>query len=132
MVGLVCFLAGSALLVAGLILSRKGKLDKWLKVQWAVPGVENHTGEAVAETASVRGSGESSEAGNTADGPVSAPQAELTDRCPSVRRCSFAPCGKRCSFPSLPIRPFLFECEYSHKKRYMQSETTKLRNSKDF
>ena len=78
-VGLVCFLAGSALLVAGLILSRKGKLDKWLKVQWAVPGVENHTGEAVAETASVRGSGESSEAGNTADGPVSAPQAELTD-----------------------------------------------------
>ena len=35
LVGMVCFLAGSALLVAGFILSRKGKLDKWLCVQWA-------------------------------------------------------------------------------------------------
>ena len=48
-VGAVCFLAGSALLVAGLILSSKGKFDKWLKVQWAesVPA----EGEAVTETA---------------------------------------------------------------------------------
>ena len=36
-IGLVCFLAGSALLVAGFILSRKGKLDKWLTVRWAAP-----------------------------------------------------------------------------------------------
>ncbi len=35
LVGMVCFLAGSALLVAGFILTRKGKLDKWLKVRWA-------------------------------------------------------------------------------------------------
>ncbi len=34
-VGLICFLAGSALLVAGFILSSEGKFDKWLKVQWA-------------------------------------------------------------------------------------------------
>ncbi len=37
-VGAVCFLAGTALLVAGYVLSRKGKLDAWLKVQWAVAG----------------------------------------------------------------------------------------------
>ena len=34
-VGLVCFLVGSTLLIAGFILSRKGKLDRWLRVQWA-------------------------------------------------------------------------------------------------
>ncbi len=34
-IGFVCFLAGAALLVAGFVLSRKGKLDKWLKVEWA-------------------------------------------------------------------------------------------------
>ncbi len=48
-VGAVCFIAGAALLTSGFVLSQKGKLDKWLKVQWAeaVP-VE---GEAVSETA---------------------------------------------------------------------------------
>ncbi len=49
-VGAVCFLAGSALLIAGFILSHKGKLDKWLTVRWAeeLPA----EGEAVSKTAS--------------------------------------------------------------------------------
>ncbi len=34
-VGAVCFLVASSLLVAGFILSRKGKIDKWLAVRWA-------------------------------------------------------------------------------------------------
>ena len=48
-VGAVCFIAASTLLVAGFILSSKGKLDKWLKVTWAQPVPAE--GEAVAETA---------------------------------------------------------------------------------
>lgn len=34
-VGLICFVAGAALLTAGFILSHKGKLDSWLTVHWA-------------------------------------------------------------------------------------------------
>ncbi len=34
-VGAACFLAGTTLLIIGFILSRKGKLDKWLTVRWA-------------------------------------------------------------------------------------------------
>ena len=52
-VGAVCFLAGSALLVAGFILSSKGKFDKWLKVRWAEPALiegENRS-EAAAPAA---------------------------------------------------------------------------------
>ncbi|MBQ9151458.1 MAG: prolipoprotein diacylglyceryl transferase [Clostridia bacterium] len=49
-VGAVCFLAASALLVAGFILSRKGKFDKWLKVQWA-EAVPADGVRATAETA---------------------------------------------------------------------------------
>lgn len=47
-VGAVCFLAGTALLVAGFILSRKGKLDKWLTVCWAEPVPAE--GETLTET----------------------------------------------------------------------------------
>ena len=51
-VGAVCFLAGSALLIAGLILSHKGKLDKWLTVRWAeeLPAEEEGEATAVAST----------------------------------------------------------------------------------
>lgn len=46
-VGAVCFIAGVALLIAGFVLSQKGKLDKWLTVHWAevVPA----EGEAVTD-----------------------------------------------------------------------------------
>ena len=48
-VGALCFIAGTALMVAGFVLVQKGKLDKWLTVRWAeaVPA----EGEAVTETA---------------------------------------------------------------------------------
>ena len=36
-VGAVCFVVGTALIVAGMILVSKGKLDKWLTVRWAEP-----------------------------------------------------------------------------------------------
>ena len=36
-VGAVCFVAGVALMIAGTILVKKGKLDKWLTVRWAEP-----------------------------------------------------------------------------------------------
>ena len=36
-VGAVCFLAGGALMIAGFVLAKKGKLDKWLTVHWAEP-----------------------------------------------------------------------------------------------
>ena len=47
-VGLVCFVAGITLMVVGSVLTRNGKLDKWLTVRWAeaVPA----EGVAVAET----------------------------------------------------------------------------------
>lgn len=63
-IGAVCFLAGSALLVAGFILSQKGKLDKWLKVQWAepVPAEGEATTDESAESA------ESTETAEEADG----------------------------------------------------------------
>ena len=50
LVGMVCFLAGTALLAAGLILSRKGKLDRWLTVQWAdqTPAGEETSAETAA------------------------------------------------------------------------------------
>ena len=48
-VGLVCFVAGITLMVVGSVLTRNGKLDRWLTVRWAEPvPVE---GEAVTETA---------------------------------------------------------------------------------
>ena len=54
-IGAVCFLAGSALLIAGFMLSHKGKLDKWLTVRWAeeVPaeGETAPAGTASAEEA---------------------------------------------------------------------------------
>lgn len=48
-VGLVCFVAGVTLMVVGSVLTRNGKLDKWLTVRWAeaVPA----EGAAVTETA---------------------------------------------------------------------------------
>ena len=47
-VGALCFIAGMGLMVAGFVLAKKGKLDKWLTVRWAeaVPA----EGVAVAET----------------------------------------------------------------------------------
>ena len=48
-VGAVCFLAGGALMIAGFVLAKKGKLDKWLTVRWAEPVPAE--GEAVVETA---------------------------------------------------------------------------------
>ena len=50
-VGAVCFLAGSALLIAGFILAHKGKLDKWLTVRWAEPVPAE--GETAVEDSSV-------------------------------------------------------------------------------
>ncbi len=47
-VGAVCFIAGAALLTAGFVLSRKGKLDKWLTVRWAEAALAE--GEAAAST----------------------------------------------------------------------------------
>ena len=48
-VGLVCFVAGVTLMVVGSVLTRNGKLDKWLTVRWAEPVPAE--GEAVTETA---------------------------------------------------------------------------------
>lgn len=48
-VGAVCFVAASSLMVAGFILSRKGKLNKWLEVTWAQPVPAE--GKAVTESA---------------------------------------------------------------------------------
>ena len=48
-VGAACFVVGVALMIAGLILSKKGKLDKWLTVRWAEPVPAE--GVAVAESA---------------------------------------------------------------------------------
>ena len=36
-IGAVCFVVGAALLVTGFILTKKGKLSKWLTVSWAEP-----------------------------------------------------------------------------------------------
>ena len=47
-VGLVCFVAGITLMVVGSVLTRNGKLDKWLTVRWAEPVPAE--GEAVTET----------------------------------------------------------------------------------
>lgn len=47
-VGLVCFMAGITLMVVGSVLTRNGKLDKWLTVRWAEPVPAE--GEAVTET----------------------------------------------------------------------------------
>ena len=38
-IGAVCFIVGTACLVAGFILSRRGMWDKWLKVSWAQPAI---------------------------------------------------------------------------------------------
>ena len=46
-VGAVCFVVGTALIVAGMILVSKGKLDKWLTVRWAEPAPA--VGESLTE-----------------------------------------------------------------------------------
>ena len=74
-VGAVCFIAASTLLVAGFILSSKGKLDKWLKVTWAeaVPA----EGKAVAETAVTEDAKDEDTATAETDGdPATAPVGE--------------------------------------------------------
>ena len=72
-VGLVCFLAASALLVAGFVLSHKGKLDGWLKVVWATPAPAAGKAEA-SETADTPAAEETADAAadtaaDTADEP---------------------------------------------------------------
>ena len=65
-VGFVCFLAGSALLVVGFVLSGKGRADRLLKVQWAQPAVAE--GEAVtAENAETAETDPAEEAEDTAE-----------------------------------------------------------------
>lgn len=44
----VLFVVGIALMIAGLVFSRRGKFEKWLKVQWATPAAAGVT-EAVAD-----------------------------------------------------------------------------------
>ena len=63
--GLVCFLAASALLVAGFVLSHKGKLGGWLKVVWATPAPAAGKAEA-SETADTPAAEETAD---TADEP---------------------------------------------------------------
>jgi len=46
-VGAVCFVVGTGLIIAGMILVNKGKLDKWLTVRWAEPVLAE--GEATTE-----------------------------------------------------------------------------------
>lgn len=48
-VGGVCFVAGVALIIAGMILVSKGKLDKWLTVRWAEPVLAQGQTEADPE-----------------------------------------------------------------------------------
>ena len=77
-VGAVCFLAASALLVAGFILSHKGKLDKWLKVTWAeaVPAEGKAVAEA-AETVETENAKDEDTATAESDGdPATAPAGE--------------------------------------------------------
>ena len=49
LVGAFCFLAGTALIVAGMILAKKGKLNKWFTVRWAEPA----PAEGVVETETI-------------------------------------------------------------------------------
>ena len=49
LVGAVCFVAGMALIVAGMILAKKGKLNKWFTVRWAEPA----PAEGVVETETI-------------------------------------------------------------------------------
>ncbi|MBQ4113121.1 MAG: prolipoprotein diacylglyceryl transferase [Clostridia bacterium] len=67
-VGALCFIAGTALMVAGFVLVQKGKLDKWLTVRWteAVPA----EGVAVIEA---------DQDENTASGETIEEDAEETD-----------------------------------------------------
>ena len=86
-VGAVCFIAGVALIVTGLILVRKGKLEKWLKVSWAepalaagVPVVEQK--EEISEDAAVASDGEAgagSEDIPTSDGDASIRESSPTE-----------------------------------------------------
>ena len=86
-VGAVCFIVGVALIVTGLILVRKGKLEKWLKVSWAepalaagVPVVEQK--EEISEDAAVASDGEAgagSEDIPTSDGDASIRESSPTE-----------------------------------------------------
>ncbi len=76
-VGAVCFLAGSALIVAGIICIRRGKLESWLKVEWATPAMATaavNTPATNAPTASAAADGETA-----ATEPATAPETEITD-----------------------------------------------------
>lgn len=75
-VGAVCFAAGTALIVAGMILVSKGKLDKWLTVRWAEPVLAE--GEATAENTDAETADETSAetAAETADESETETEAE--------------------------------------------------------
>ena len=58
-VGAVCFIVGTMLIVAGMILVNKGKLDKWLTVRWAEPvPAEGETAAEIVEPADTEASAE--------------------------------------------------------------------------
>ena len=64
LVGAVCFLAGMALIVAGMILARKGKLNKWFTVRWAEPA----PAEGVVETETIHEEEVPADAASMAEG----------------------------------------------------------------
>ena len=75
-VAVTCFAVGTGLIIAGLILVKKGKLEKWLKVSWAEPALAD--GAPVAETTEeITESGETAE--NTADEAADTPADEQKD-----------------------------------------------------
>ena len=80
-VGAVCFLAASALLVAGFILSHKGKFGKWLKVTWAQPVPAEGEDEGEGTEAAVEETKEenASDADSLADATESQETTESTD-----------------------------------------------------
>ena len=80
-VGAVCFIVGTMLIVAGLILVSKGKLDKWLTVRWAepAPAVGESLTEEIVESADTEASAETAAETDTETGTESeAPPADET------------------------------------------------------
>ena len=77
-VGLVCFVVGTALIVTGMILVRKGKLNEWLKVVWATPALaegENHAA-TTDEPSDESSDGPSCEASDNTEPPADPEEGE--------------------------------------------------------
>ena len=80
-VGAVCFIVGTMLIVAGMILVNKGKLDKWLTVRWAepAPAVGESLTEEIVESADTEASAETAaETDTETDTESDAPPADET------------------------------------------------------